>query len=374
MDTDSQLHDLEPHQAQKHWSTPHKQRLKSQVALLERAKLSAPDGRLYPKTRLFKLNDIPTTTAKRILKEPDPRRLHNSQIRKETRGRRSKITPQDIRYMELIIQRTGQEGRVLSWQSLGIEAGLDLSGETIRRAMGSLHYRRCLACRKSWVSPDLADRRVTWARDMLQKYPEPKDWYHVRFSDETHLGFGSQGRIWVIRKPGERSCPDCLQTDRIPKEKDQKRVHAWAAVGFRYKSRLYRYDNGTSNGKMDQKTYITLLEKECLKWPKDWVLEEDSDSGHGKSENNPVRKWKEAHNLKTYFNCVHSPDLAPIENAWQAPKAALRKFGHWDDDSIWELAQEGWENLSQETINKWVESIPQRLKDVIARKGQLTGY
>ena len=196
----------------------------------------------------------------------------------------------------------------------------------------------------------------------------------MRFSDETHLGFGSEGRIWVIRKPGERSCPDCLHTIRIPKDKDQKRVHAWAVIGYNYKSKLYRYDNGTSNGKMDQKTYISLLQRECLNWPKDWVLEEDGDSGHGTSKRNPVRAWKAANNLISYFNCAHSPDLTPIENAWQAPKSQLRKYSHWDDETIWELALEGWEKLSQETINKWVISMPQRLQDVINRKGQLCGY
>jgi hypothetical protein len=35
-----------------------------------------------------------------------------------------------------------------------------------------------------------------------------------------------------------------------------------------------------------------------------------------------------------------------------APKAYLRKYGHWDEEMGWELAQEGWENLSQKTINK----------------------
>ena len=45
----------------------------------------------------------------------------------------------------------------------------------------------------------------------------------------------------------------------MPKDKDTKRVHAWAAIGYDYKSKLYRYDTNTSNGKMTQKVYLELL-------------------------------------------------------------------------------------------------------------------
>jgi len=92
---------------------------------------------------------------------------------------------------------------------------------------------------------------------------------------------------------------------------------------------------------MTQKVYIKLLTKECLSWPSEAVLKEDEDSGHDKSKSNPVRTWKTQHNLLHYFNCIRSPDLAPIENAWQASKAYLRKFAHWDDETVWEVAEEG---------------------------------
>ena len=141
-------------------------------------------------------------------------------------------------------------------------------------------WRRCLACRRSWVSPQLAITRVNFARDMLAKYPAPEDWRRVRFSDEVHFGYGPEGRVYVTRRPGERTCPDCVQQVNQPRDKDQKKVHAWGAIGYNFKSPLYRYESGNSNGKMTQEVYITLLEREVLSWPQDTVLEEDRDSGH----------------------------------------------------------------------------------------------
>ena len=103
-------------------------------------------------------------------------------------------------------------------------------------------------------------------------------------------------------------------------------------------------------------------------------MEEDGDSGHGRSKSNPIRTWKEEHNLRHYFNCPYSPDLAPIENAWRAPKGNLRKFAHWDEETVYGVAKEGWNRLSQQTINSWIDSMPARLQAVIDGKGQMTAY
>jgi hypothetical protein len=103
-------------------------------------------------------------------------------------------------------------------------------------------------------------------------------------------------------------------------------------------------------------------------------LEEDGDSGHGTGSKNIIRTWKQQNGLKSYFNCAQSPDLAPIENCWQAPKQELKRYPHWDDSTTRELIQQGWEKLSQKRINTWMEEMPERLQHVIDSDGQLTGY
>ena len=46
---------------------------------------------------------------------------------------------------------------------------------------------------------------------MLQKYPRAEDWHRIRFSDEVHFSLGPEGRVYVLRRPGERYCSDCIQ-------------------------------------------------------------------------------------------------------------------------------------------------------------------
>lgn len=52
--------------------------------------------------------------------------------------------------------------------------------------------------------------RKSWAQVMKERYSEPEGWFRVRFSDEAHFGCGSQGKLGIIRKPGEGYCSDCV--------------------------------------------------------------------------------------------------------------------------------------------------------------------
>ena len=78
---------------------------------------------------------------------------------------------------------------------------------------------------------------------MLEKYPKPEDWDHARFSDKIHFGWGLQGKLRIIRKPGQRYCSDCLQEKDDPTDrKGEKQFHCWAAVGYNFKSDIQFYE------------------------------------------------------------------------------------------------------------------------------------
>ena len=271
----------------------------------------------------------------------------------------------------------------MTWDTLGYEAGLvNVSARTIQRAMGSLHYYKCVACQKGWVSKDLAKRRLEFAKTMLSRYPNPVDWYRVRFSDEVHFGLGPQGKLMIIRRPGERYCKNCVQETREPDEADKKKLHSWAAIGHGFKSPLVFYEIASNtNGKMTQRAYIDqILEPVVKPWIQrgdDFVLEEDQDSGHGMpgkiKKTNIVTEWKAKNGLESYFNGSHMPEISPIEDCWQPTKQYVRKFPHWDEQDTRELALEGWERIPQDWIDKRIEQIPDRLRKVVEMEGRMIG-
>ena len=93
--------------------------------------------------------------------------------------------------MDRILQEVGFEAREMTWVELGFEVGLEgLHSDTIRRAMGTMDYRQCIACRKGWASRKLAKQRVEFSTTQLHLRPTPKDWRIVRFLDEVHFAIG----------------------------------------------------------------------------------------------------------------------------------------------------------------------------------------
>uniref|UniRef100_A0A8H7TK96 Tc1-like transposase DDE domain-containing protein n=1 Tax=Bionectria ochroleuca TaxID=29856 RepID=A0A8H7TK96_BIOOC len=192
-------------------------------------------------------------------------------------------------------------------------------------------YKR-IAAQISYKSEAEASRRLEYAKKALSLRPNPEDWYDVLFSDECYFGYGGQGKARIARKKGSRMEPSNLQERKQPAERDLKRLHSWGAVGYNFKSPLVWYNTGSNNGKITQEVYEReILEPYVGKWIEQgyqFVLEEDSDSGHGPSKSNPVRTWKEEHGLKHFFNCPSSPDLSLIENCWLVPKEYVRKYAH----------------------------------------------
>jgi hypothetical protein len=73
-----------------------------------------------------------------------------------------------------------------------------------------------------------------------------------------------------------------------------------------------------------------------------------------------------------------SPDLNPIENIWRVLKQRLRNrnpYGGWVLEDLKAAVLDIWENeISIDLINKFVNTMPERLEKVRLRKGEPSGW
>lgn len=368
-----------------HLQTPKKNRIKGAVefATLKGLKISNTELAL-----LFKVSRDQVAYA---LQSEDERTRRRSDLK---RTNAQKLTERDLDRVELFLRENGPEGHQLSWAELLDQFGFEITPRTLRDRLAKRSVFTYIAVEKPYLDEKLATLRVQWAKRMLEKYPKATDWHHVRFSDEVHFGWGPDSRKLVIRHRGNgwRAHPDTIyRKETRPKNKkalsssDTKRLHYWAAVGYNFKSPIVRYEiPSNSNGKMTQQVYVeAILEPHIAQWcleTNQWCLEEDNDSGHGlQGKDNLILRWKQAHGMsqnpsathRWYANCPQSPDLAIIEDTWSYPKAYVRRRPHWDDELVDEMVREAWADLPQKWVNKLVNSMPQRLQDVITSGGQL---
>ena len=118
----------------------------------------------YFKEDIFRTFNVTSRQGWEFLKDgASSRRLHNEPDREEPRGRKPLISLEKIREMERISETEGIEARSYTWEQLGFEVGLECSGRTVQKAMGTMDYHKCIACRRGWVNQKTAKDRTNWA-------------------------------------------------------------------------------------------------------------------------------------------------------------------------------------------------------------------
>ena len=140
----------------------------------------------YSYRRQREVTGIAKSTAWDIVHGSSARRIGHDLSRQETRGSKKKLTREDVARCDQLLETAGFDGKTLTWEMLAYEANLNVSPWTMKREMHQLNWWKCIACRKSYVSPDHAKRRVNWAEEALFLRPNDEDWDNVRFSDEMH--------------------------------------------------------------------------------------------------------------------------------------------------------------------------------------------
>ncbi|KAK3303171.1 uncharacterized protein B0T15DRAFT_560036 [Chaetomium strumarium] len=162
-------------------------------------------GRLFTKESVFQHHGVSHTTSHRILQRiaehPESRTFHNTHA--ETPGRKKLLDNEALKQTERYIKQGGFEGRTLPWKAIPAAAGLDIdvSACTVHRALRELNFHKCIACEREYRSIRRKENRLEYSSMMLERYLEPKDWYHVRFSNESHFGWVPRSKIWVLRRP-----------------------------------------------------------------------------------------------------------------------------------------------------------------------------
>lgn len=174
-----------------------------------------------------------------------------------------------------------------------------------------------VSCEKGLASRIDAERRLAEVQKALFFRPHPEDWRDIRWSNEAHFRRTRHGRIQIIRKRGERYCPDCIHHAEMGDDDEpRQRYHICGAVRCGFKSELVFYEVPlNSNGKMSLQIYRdVILDGEVARWlarGDQFVPKEDGCSGHGggiSKRRNIVKIWKEEHSLKHFFNMSSSPD------------------------------------------------------------------
>ncbi|XP_011270098.1 hypothetical protein CAOG_08517 [Capsaspora owczarzaki ATCC 30864] len=187
----------------------------------------------------------------------------------------------------------------------------------------------------------------------LSKHWTVDDWLRVVFSDETALYLyrnNNGGRVW--RLVGETLTDRCVQgTVKF----GGGHINVWGAIS-RFGISLFCEVGDVMNGD----TYLSVLESELL----------------ASIRVKDVAKWFETNQITVLDWPANSPDLNPIENAWNMVKNKIYQEREIKSKAaLWERFQAVYEEvLTPEVCRDLISSMPRRIQAVIDANGGYTKY
>ena len=241
---------------------------------------------------------------------------------------------------------------------------------TIRRVLHGAGLVNGAKVKKALLKETHKERRLAFA--LAHQHWTVDDWLRVVFSDETALYLyrnNNGGRVW--RLVGETLTDRCVQgTVKF----GGGHINVWGAIS-RFGISLFCEVGDVMNGD----TYLSVLESELLASIRVWnnknemIFMHDNAPCHKRKD---VAKWFETNQITVLDWPANSPDLNPIENAWNMVKNKIYQEREIKSKAaLWERFQAVYEEvLTPEVCRDLISSMPRRIQAVIDANGGYTKY
>jgi len=279
-------------------------------------------------------------------------------------GRPPKLSASDVKKIQLCIKR---DRRITVDKIQSLCSLQHVHKSTIRRAIRfRTKFKNRLCKKKPFISVKNMRKRILWCKQ--HQGWSMDDWKHVVWSDESPFTFRCKIRPRAWMTTGDQYNVACMQGTL----KHDKKINVWGCFADGKIGKIHLID-----GIMDRHVYLDILKevaKPCCEelFPDDdYMFMQDNDPKHTSKS---VLRW-----IKTNINTIdwwpaQSPDLNPIENLWSKLNKACRGRQCCSEEELFNTLKTAWNNLDPTYLTKLVESMPNRMFEVLKSRGGPTRY
>ena len=253
------------------------------------------------------------------------------------------------------------------------ELHLDLlKSVSVRTIQHHIHKDLDMPLRRAAKKPQITERMRKKRLAFAKKYRHwtKSDWAKVMWSDESTFKVISCRRGFVRRPPGsDRYDPKYT----VPAVRHPPSVMIWSGFsGQSGRAGLSYLEQGKT---MNAERYLEVLKDQMLNYYELHGCTLFMHDGAPCHRANIIKKFLADHNIPSMEWPGNSPDLNPIENAWNILKNKVCSKKNMTLDKIKQAIQTHWENdMSLEYFKTLSDSMPTRMLNVIKASGYMTKY
>ena len=246
-----------------------------------------------------------------------------------------------------------------------------LQDVAVRTVQHRLQKDLKLPSRRAAKKPLLTDKMRKKRLQFCKKHRSwtSRDWKKVMFSDESTFRL-IRGTSKLVRRPCDVSRYDPKYTVKTVKHPDS--VMVWGAFsGNMGRAGLYFLPKNVT---MKSANYMEVLRDHMLNF---WPIHDCNlfmHDGAAPHRSKAVKDFLETNKIDVLEWPGNSPDLNPIENAWNQMKNILQKERPSSIPDLKEALKKHWISMDQEYFANLATSMPKRIKMVIKNKGHMTKY
>ena len=300
--------------------------------------------------------------------------IHSNQVTPKRRsGRPPKLSNDQID--ELIhFVRQSRATRQMSY--LAIASHFEhwgASESSVRYALRSRGYTRCVALAKPPLTEDNKRIRLEWAKQHVNWTVD--EWWTILWSDETWVTGGRHKKKWVTRMVGEELDDTCL-VDKVRKKAGWM---FWGCFSGNKKGpHLFWEKEWKSINKERYCERIVPLVDGWIRMNPHLRFMQDQGPSHSAAL---TAQELQERGIYPIFWPAFSPDLNPIEAVWNQMKDFIER-NHPDlpggkqrtPDQLRSIVREAWDSITPECLQSLIESMPARCQAVINAQGSHTKY
>jgi transposase len=242
----------------------------------------------------------------------------------------------------------------------------DLSTRSIRRRLQECHLNGRRPATRPFLNNVQKRKRVSFSHLHEDKTAE---WWmkNVLFSDESMVELHPRRPYYIRRPVSSRHHPRYI----YPRYHHPLKVMVWgcfAACGVASIEILRPRETVNSN------RYIEILRDHLpvsMAWSETTVFMQDNAPSH---TSRATRQWLQENGITILDWPGNSADLNPIENLWSVLKASVRQKNVKNEAELRTVIQEAWESISPTYCANLISSMPERLRQVLHRKGACSSY